>query len=137
MVTTKVGNRRLLKLATFLKTVPPHRFNYAHWAGNDWKGDPNLTCGTTACALGWATAMPFFRRLGLHLKRDVFGTRPYVSVGEWDEEDAAGIIFGLTGEESRFLFFPGEFYDGRYAPAVDATPKMVARHIEEFVKGRT
>lgn len=50
----QVSNNRLLKLAAFLDTVPPERFKYDTWAGEDWKGKPDLSCGTTACALSAA-----------------------------------------------------------------------------------
>lgn len=58
---------RLEALAAFLDTIPPDKFNYSEWVDRDWKGKPDLSCGTKACALGWATTMPEFRKLGLHL----------------------------------------------------------------------
>lgn len=66
-----VGARRLNKLANFLETVDGEK----NWAYKDWcrvrngagvsvediaaAGRP--ICGTQACAMGWATAIPAFR----------------------------------------------------------------------------
>lgn len=44
----------LLQLADFLEKLSPERFDYGVWVGETWKGDPDLSCGTTACAAGWA-----------------------------------------------------------------------------------
>ncbi len=69
MTTQKEYDDRLLLLADFLDKLPPERFNYAAWVGHDWKEMEDLSCGTTACALGWAATMPEFRKLGLRLSR--------------------------------------------------------------------
>lgn len=62
------GKRRLLKLADFLETADlPGEFNLETMA-QDWRaGQPQ--CGTQACALGWATTIPSFRKAGLSLNR--------------------------------------------------------------------
>lgn len=133
MKTTKaVGNRRLLKLAAFLRTVPTQKFNYAEFVGWDWQGAQDLSCGTQACALGWAATMPEFRRLGLHLKK---GSGFPTTTGRDDPWDAAVKLFGIERFEAYELFSPS--YD--YANGFDenyATPKYVARKIERFVKAR-
>ena len=60
-----LSKRRLLKLADFLeKEVKPNWFNLNRWADYGWK---EKECGTTACAVGWATAIPSFRKAGLKL----------------------------------------------------------------------
>lgn len=66
-MTNKRKQKRILKLADFMEKLPPKRFNFLRWVGTDWKGAPDFSCGTTGCALGWATTMPFFRRLGLQM----------------------------------------------------------------------
>ncbi|MGH7749129.1 MAG: hypothetical protein ACREQ5_30855, partial [Candidatus Dormibacteria bacterium] len=67
-VDINTGNARLLRLADFLENdVPADRFDFAHWVGKDWAGAPDLSCGTSACALGWATTIPEFQALGLKL----------------------------------------------------------------------
>ncbi len=126
-----------MALAALLDEIPPERFRYGHWAGQDWKGAADLSCGTTACALGWATTIPEF---GLQLCRD--GSAVFVTtkgyVPHETEDDfylsllAAETAFGLTHDEARYLFIPGDGYDVR--PEGDASAKVVADHIREFVK---
>lgn len=145
-----VYEQRLLKLAAHLDKVRPSRFDFARWAGDDWKGKANLSCGTTACALGLATTIPSFRRLGLRLfRRDGGFGKPWVGLtsdtSERSAYNAAGHVFGVSAEEFEFLFLPNgqqehtyaedqEQKYGRTAPESKATPKEVAAHIRYFVK---
>lgn len=144
-----VGNRRLLKLAALLEKLPRERFDYGVYA--DWKGAPDLSCGTTACAIGWATTMPEFRKLGLRLARtrtsNSFGSHVSVAVprgGSNSDAPSAGTsIFSLDENEWDYLFMPDSaLYDGRgyevrpEGPDNDATAKRVARHIRRFVAYR-
>lgn len=125
-MTKTVGNRRLLALAAFLRTLPQKRFDYGLWVGSDWRGAQDLSCGTTACAFGWAATMPQFRRLGLRIDRDGMPCIARLSVMESAER-----LFGLDGVESDYLFYPNNIGEEQ------ATPKYVARKIERFVRGRT
>lgn len=122
---SKKAQRRLLKLAVFLRTVPRKRFDYSVWVGTNWRGAPNLSCGTTACALGWATTMPEFRRLGLRMSRSFFGGGA-VRLGRMGSISAAMTVFDIDEEAVNDLFIP-KFDEDR------ATPKYVARKIERFV----
>lgn len=143
-VSIAVGNRRLLKLAKFLEKLPEERFFYGLWVGDDWAGKPDLSCGTTACAMGWATAIPEFRELGLRMRRFKTDTGGFVALrgARFDEyEDdffdltaaAAERVFGLDYDETNCLFVPGHNVDSLLS---DATAKEVAAHIRKFVKGR-
>jgi len=134
------GKRRLLALAKFLRGLPAERFDMREWVGKDWKGGADLSCGTTACALGWATTMPLFRKLGLRLVHtgSIGGGYPqvgdgYESGGRWEYArtgyHAAAFLFGITYEEAEYLFLPGSTRPG----APRETPKQVARRIEAFV----
>jgi hypothetical protein len=132
----ETGNKRLLMLATKLGRVKPERFDYSRWVGEDWEGNDDLSCGTTACALGWATTMPQFRKLGL--KMYFFGenrggfVKLYPkggNLGATDSFEAGARVFYLTKDESHRLFSPD--YGEK-----DATPKQVAKKIREFVKDR-
>lgn len=144
-VSRTTSDRRLLKLAAFLDTVPRQRFNYETWVGASWQGAPDLSCGTTACALGWAASMPTFRRLGLHLVA-IPGVNPnsewesgaYVVYGNLEAEEAGAALFGLTFDESVFLFGPDTSLEGLawQSPGSTATAKQVATHIRKFVKNR-
>ena len=130
----RVYKKRLLKLADFLQKLPPKRFDYGDWVGEDWEGKPDLSCGTTACALGWATAMPKFRKLGLYLNPDGFPQMVGDNTGGTYE--ASATIFGLSTSEYSYLFLLGTmspFDKTKYGPDEDAFPKEVAKHIRKFV----
>jgi hypothetical protein len=83
MMLTKKAKTRLLKLAEFMERLPKEdreHFNMGVWfmhagAGHGHGVSPGQVvgkkeitkCGTSACALGWATTIPAFRRAGLKL----------------------------------------------------------------------
>lgn len=144
------SDRRLLKLAEFLEALPEGRFYYGDWVGPDWAGKQDLSCGTTACALGWAATMPTFRRLGLRLvKNDGYynhGTVVNFRTGSDNPMDAGAEVFGISDDEAAYLFEPGAvLYDEMgeavtdmyVAPPKSASARLVASHIRAFVKWRT
>jgi hypothetical protein len=125
-----VNHKRLLKLADFLETVPRKRFDFTKWVGLDWKGKADLSCGTSACAIGWATTIPSFRKLGLKLSLNDAGGTPVFN-GDFGS-DAVAHFFDISILDAEFLFFP------LYNDLGDkATPKQVAKHIREFVAQET
>lgn len=147
----KVGQRRLLKLAAFLEKLPRKRFYYGSWVGEDWKGKADLSCGTTACALGWATTIPEFRKLGLRLRPLALAEEPAQGVvslasqkaSEVDRDDdpilAALKVFGLSEDETDYLFQPRRMLGWSMLPESPneyATAKQVAKHIRRFVAYR-
>lgn len=102
-----VGRRRLLVLADFLERgdLREGKFAMSHWSVNNKLGVPKLgDCGTAACALGWATMIPSFRRAGLHLGR--YG-EPVITDGE-HPLDAAETLFGINQYEADSLFIPDD-----------------------------
>ncbi len=156
----KVGLKRLATLAAFLRTIPKSAFNIGSWvtqptvAGKSLPGrygGPNdydtikagitpkdmHTCGTTACALGWAATIPSFRRAGLKL---VYAERGYGDVwfGKTPDDpddavsafDAGAEFFRIPEEVSEHFFSPGEYTQDNE----EVTPKMVAARIERYVK---
>lgn len=131
--TWRVGNARLLRLANFLDIVPRKQFDYAVIVGENWKGKSDLSCGTQACAMGWAGSMPFFRRLGLRLYEDgVGGNVGLFENGRLvlDDMTAIGmVVFGLEEEETYALF-------NVYVDQPERTPTQVAQKIRAFVKKR-
>lgn len=147
-----VYKNRLLKLADFLEKLPRKKFDYDHWAGRDWEGKCDLSCGTTDCALGWATTMPLFRRLGLRLGFEPNkGPYPQIIYGQCKNHYAATKnIFNLTNDDTNFLFIPWlyrnistpwlvEYQSDYFAKTFPsglklATPKQVARHIINYVE---
>lgn len=130
-ITREEGNRRLLALARFLEKLPINRFSYNRWVGNDWRGKPDLSCGTTACAMGWATTMPRFRRLGLVMNS--LGVP--VLRDHWGLE-AAEKLFALTPKQAEFMFIPSRSYRQELSPGISATASEVAAHIRRFVARR-
>ena len=140
-----VGKRRLLKLADFLQKLPRKRFDYQSWVGDDWQGKADLSCGTTACALGWATTIPSLRKAGLRLYKRDDGSGTYVTLKDRTSRgsEAAGAeVFGITVGEAAYLFTPEydtygldeEFQKLSTSPGYTADAKAVAKHIRNFVK---
>lgn len=126
----KTHAKRLLKLADFLSELPRKRFYYGRWVGDNWGGKQDLSCGTTACAFGWAATMPEFRRLGLCIAPGFLSGVVRLKDGG-SSYSAAEKVFGLNPDEHDLLFLPAESGLGERA-----TPKQVAKHIREFVKER-
>jgi hypothetical protein len=141
-----IYKRRLLKLANLLDTLPEERFCYEQWVGSDWEGKSNLSCGTTACAFGWATTIHSFRKLGLRLMRKpdggfIVAMKDDVindSCGSYRNYTvpAANKIFDLTPNEADWLFLPKSHraYREEEGPNEAAPPQEVAKHIRDFVK---
>lgn len=151
---------RLLKLADFLETVPEGRFDFGHWAGEDWRGAQDLSCGTSACAMGWAPSIPEFAALGLRLARlestnIAVTVRSAEAIGEFDlafdlSAEAGHHVFGLEMKDFVLLFTPREHEcDDEYCGSdcedaaeekdllpADASAKDVAAHIRRFVEER-
>lgn len=135
----RTGNARLLRLAAFLRTLPRERFDYNHWVGSDWAGAQDLSCGTQACALGWAATIPALRRAGLTLMRGVWSDIPFVGLKGYHTDDTANmymdsiesarVVFAIDDYQARFIFTPSDTED-------NATPKQVAKKIEKFVANR-
>jgi hypothetical protein len=126
--------RRLLLLADFLEKLPRKRFNYNTWVGDSWEGAKDLSCGTTACALGWAATIPILRRAGLELRQSRAGNG-YVAlrgkrVSEHNDPSflAAMHVFDICEDDVHYLFTP---YGSRLLPTVG--PKAVAKHIRRYV----
>jgi hypothetical protein len=139
MITKRTSNKRLLLLAIFLERLDPQRFHYGSWVGDDWGGAKDLSCGTTACALGWACTMPEFHKLGLGLNTD--GT-PYDYVANLSDSEAAMRVFGITQDEAHALFLGyclfHEETEELILPTLDneAMAQHVARRIRKFVEVR-
>lgn len=147
MTQPHVFKKRLLKLADLLYKLPPKRFYYGSWVGEHWLGKPDLSCGTSACALGWATTVPSFRKLGLQLKarkheKTLVTLKGFT--GRWwnGPRYASEKVFGLNENEMEYLFVPES---GIALPEIGlmeeglgfhASAKEVAKHIRQFVKAK-
>lgn len=146
-VTIEEGNWRLLATARFLRSLPPDRFDFGMWVGTDWKGMQDLSCGTTACVMGWAPQVPELKHLGLRILKN---ENNVVGIGFPGEENGisnpgtnlrtACKVFGVTYTQAHYLFLPDsrgfnrEFSDA--SPDENASAVEVAAHIERFVASR-
>jgi len=151
-----VYKARLLKLSTLLDGLKGSQFDYGRWCttkvwlplGTDLLKAKAISCGTSACALGWAPSLPFAQRLGYkliatgrltcHGVSSVFVRNGHVE----DGSNVARELFDVDSEEFRFLFMPIFSYHARLADrglvggrlTPDASPQQVAEHIRLFVK---
>jgi hypothetical protein len=119
---TYVSNQRLLKVAKILDTVPEEKFNLSMWRNS---------CGTVACAVGWAASDPGFKRAGFSLRKhesSIWGNLHVPHYGEVNHWTAVEKFFGLSREQAEYLFLHLS-YSG-----YDATPREVAERIRNFVK---
>ena len=113
--------RRLLKLADYLETVPRENFDMGFWAKREFRGQE---CATTACAGGWATNV-WPRHLQIVRAGDRQASVLHVASGRMNY-GAVAEFFGLEYGEARALFAPGWF-------DFEETPAQVARRLRAFV----
>jgi len=125
---TEATHRRLLMLADLLDTVPKEQFDLSCWAHKP-KGKRIGGCGTTACAVGWATTHPGFKKAGLRLKKRERHTAvpEYKGHVSWA---AVTAFFGVDLRQAGLLFMSAQYPRGCYT-----TPAEVAKRIREFVGG--
>ncbi len=120
----KLHAERLLQVVRVLEGLPKEkRFDLCIWH----------RCGTTACALGWAAADPWFTRRGLKLMGngdDGQGRQHYVpAYKDWQDYWAACGFFAIGYGDATRLFSPMEYEE--------RTKRNVSRRIKAFVKANT
>lgn len=129
-----MNKERLLILATFLETmVPPEQWDYRRVVGSNWRGAQDLSCGTTGCALGWASSIPVLRRAGMHMDVIRF-TDDEIGLSTFQIFQTAKTVFEISQRDLDYLFVPGSFCDGYSGLSGYATAAEVAKHIRRFVK---
>ena len=132
-VSNKVGNRRLLKLAAFLETkVPRKQFDMKDRLSTKPEDLKDPQCKTAACAMGWATTIPEFKKLGLKFteqKNQYEETEYHVTFGKDADYGmkSAEQLFGISDDEAWQLFNSQGYAE---------TPKQVAKRLRRFVAGR-
>lgn len=120
---------RLLKLADFLESVPPERFNLRRWADVGFSPD---NCGTAACAIGWATTI--FPELRLSSTAGSVYDLELNEMGLYGDDsmpegwDLVQSFFDLGWADARILF-----EEDSYPRRPKTTPIMVADRIRQFV----
>ena len=90
---------RLRELYAMMFGVPDERVDLKNWTSS--RSFSPRSCGTRACAVGWATVYPPFMEQGLRMSDGlpVFGAR-----GNWGAVDT---FFGIGNEVSSYLFRVG------------------------------
>lgn len=101
------GIERIRTLYAVLAGIPNKHMRLSMWINveHPYAGTPTArklvhNCGSTACALGWATLYPEFQKLGLRAnidERPMFGDHGgYVAAQEFFclSEDEAHVLFG-------------------------------------------
>lgn len=134
--------KRLEALADFLVTVPASKFDFNRYATGLNLGKPD--CGTVGCALGWATTMSKFRRLGLRLKKHSRAAEwlhiasPCIIHTQLEDLEVATDLFGMSEADAKYVFLPRMLHHNwphlKRSPDEEATPKQVAAHIRYFIK---
>ena len=128
---TETGKRRLLRLAEFLDSLPPEKFDLAYW------GDQSSPCGTVACACGWACLLPEFQAEGLKVniytedeKRYATGTFAPV-YGSNRGVEAMMEFFDISSDDFDDLFLDDSYPE--YDRGGKTPPSDVAERIRHFV----
>jgi len=145
---TKTHKNRLTKLSDFLKTSFNKKgsrgklstdtdFHMGHWAQGGFK---EQKCGTSACALGWATTLfPRILRLIDHGQdehdKDNYNVLAAEMVVEHKRTKKTGVqagmeIFGITNPQGIYLFGT----DGYGCDSHAIQPKQVAKRIDKIIK---
>lgn len=139
MMKPHVQKRRLLKLADFLDALPPKRFDFSRWVGDDWQGDEQLSCGTTACALGWAATIPEFRKLGVSLDgaHGASMTPFLVDDRSAASADVSRRLFGLNSHASEALFQGYSLYGFQIDGYEGNTDALVLRSVGSHASKKT
>jgi len=129
-----MNKQRLLTLANFLRTeVPKNRFNLSSWVGdmnNRYVAGENLlapSCGTSACAMGFATTIPMFAKAGLTLRKNHpgsnGGTICYLTFKGFE---AAAEFMEIDEADANWLFNAAEYdYDDEVLVVADRIEKFV------------
>ena len=136
-----MNTHRLEVLLDYLRTSviahTPGRFNLATWAGNadhPWEGKPDLSCGTSACAVGLATTIPEFAEAGLRLAVSTTGEDAGLV---YDCKEDGNYYSNFRAVEKFFDILPSEanylFSRGSYENEEDTTADEVADRIKSFL----
>ncbi len=103
---------RLITLRNhLLNNVQDSKFYLEYWIGNNdtpWDGEMNLSCGTTACAMGHAALIPEFQALGLSLKR-VSRNGGTVTYDGMTQFSAVACFLDISIREADYLFNPEDY----------------------------
>lgn len=103
---------KLLTLHAALWLLPTNKVDLRTWRATDVKvvdvsDEVLFQCGSTGCAIGWATAIPAFRMQGLTYNHDDGMPVYKATYGKFKQWEAVSEFFGLTESEAKCLFLDG------------------------------
>lgn len=133
-----MNKRKLLKLADLLEKDAANpkgvKFDIRTWGSSN--KEPNVSCGTAACAMGLAALSGAFR--GLKAKPAYCFWEPdtnYITPWFDDHEgmDAASALFDIRYEEAEWLFDPTSYSASRQTGKRGEL--AVAKRIRDFAAG--
>jgi hypothetical protein len=138
MALSKVAVRRLTKLADFMEKLPASankHFHMGSYVDHNGEGHKHkipttpkpadlLSCGTTACAAGWAACVPAFKKAGYRMRTTKYGSYPCFKRDA--ETSALSSFFDLDEYDVLTLF--GGMND-------DRTPKQWAKRCRQYIRG--
>lgn len=123
-----MNTERLLKLASFLRKLPPERFDFGKVVQHE-----TPRCGTIGCAIGWTPAV--FPDLVEWSKVHADGLKLNQDPSLHYYEEIAGDLFGMDYCDAMDLFTPmNQRQLGLKNLDWDATPYQVADLIEQYVE---
>jgi hypothetical protein len=119
---TNIGLARLKTLLAFIRKVPDEQLNLSSWVADQsdldaftiMRNGPQLidnqpvkaVCGTVACAVGWACAMPEFNKAGMFFNPNNGGPNYTTGDGEaWYSWEAVSNFFGISFLQALMLFY--------------------------------
>lgn len=112
--------------------VKDDKFNLSTWVGNDeipWGGMQDLSCGTTACAMGHAASIPSFQEQGLRLERfhDRFNEKlGRITFNGKVDFDAAGAFMDLNSEETEWVFDPARYRNENETTRMEVVERLTS-----------
>lgn len=120
-----IGRQRLARLASFLYCVPREKFNMKQWATMDFD-IRNQSCGTAACAVGWAATI--FKAEQFVLVPSVISGLPRTEYKGKQNWEAVAEFFSMKRARAIALF--GIENDAN----LDLGPRQVAKRIKQYLK---
>lgn len=112
---------RLLKLADYLDTVKPRKFDMGMWGVRG--SVAGIPCGFKGCALGWAGHSRLFR--GMSFKDGIVSYTPPNANTIRGGYPAAAAVFEIPYSDAQYLF--GSAHAGEL-------PGQVAKQIRSYVE---
>ena len=101
-----IHRERLHQVCRVLRDLPPKKgFSLSYWTSDDISG----SCGTVACAIGWATYDSWFQRQGFHLLPETFAHAPRPSYKGATNWNAVTKFFGIDKATALDLFSETEY----------------------------